>query len=122
MAHSFTITTVNGTEYQISRTRDQDTVIRWEDKHYDGPVGMQGGKVKVWEFCEIAGIAYNEARDCWQGNLSLLHKLVVTSATDRYTQRPIYGKGTWVTSRIVSIVRDDGKVIKADFRPHSSTL
>lgn len=120
MAHSFTITTVNGTEYEISRTQHQDTVIRWVDRKYAGKPHISGVSVKVWENCEIKGISYNAARDCWQGNLALLHSLVVTSATDRYTGKPIYGTGTWFTSRIVSIVRDDGKVIKSDFRPHSN--
>lgn len=103
--HSIKFTTQSGTVYEVGYSQTQEVYIRWEDKN--GNPNIKGSGVKVWEFCQIHGLMADPQIGRWHASLETLKRGLNIRGIDRYNHRPI----SWATTKIVSIVRDDGKVL-----------
>lgn len=103
--HSFTCTTQSGTKYKVSFTETQNIVVIWNDPK--GDPNCKGSAVKVWEDCQIRGLSADPEIGMWHASLKVLALGLQIEGTDRYNRRPV----SWATTKLVSIVRDDGKVL-----------
>jgi hypothetical protein len=103
-------TTQSGTVYEVCYTQTQEIVVRWDDPNYTGHPGLKGGKTKVWEHCTILGLSADPEIGMWHAAPSVLRQGLRIEGQNRYLCGP-RGEISWQTTKIVSAVRADGKVL-----------
>lgn len=105
---SFVCTTQSGTKYEVGYTLTQEIVVRWTNTSI--PIeeeNIKGYRTKVWEHCSIHGLEADVENNRWKVSPSTLARGLNIVGTDRYNHRPV----SWATTKLVSIVREDGKVL-----------
>jgi hypothetical protein len=105
---SFICTTASGTKYEVGFTETQNIVVRWTNTSI--PVeeeNIKGYRTKVWEDCSIHGLMADVENNRWRASVKTLALGLRIEGTDRYNHKPV----SWATTKLVSIVREDGKVL-----------